>query len=590
MNLTYNSKRVLESRYLLRNNKGETVETPEQLFRRVAGAIAGVEVRFGSNTDVDELTDIFYRLLTSLDFLPNSPTLMNAGTTQGQLSACFCLPVYDSIPEIFDALKYMALIQRTGGGTGFSFSRIRARGSIVKTTGGRSCGPVSFMKIFNEATEHIKQGGRRRGANMGVLRVDHPDILEFINSKKEEGQLGNFNLSVGVTDEFMEAFSNNSIYHLRDPVSKEITGVLEAVQVFEIIAKSAWECGDPGLLFLDTINRKHPLINQGDIETTNPCGEVPLLPYESCNLGSVNLSNMLIEEGDQFNIDWNRLERTVKCGVHFLDNVIEANKYPVNKIEDITRKNRKIGLGLMGFADMLIKLQVPYDSQEALELAEKIMSFVYETSLTASEDLAELRGVFPNWQNSSYYQRGRLVRNATVTSIAPTGTISIIAGTSSGIEPLFALAYKRSNVLDGQNLYEVNPLFMEYCQRNKIYQKELLGTIGHGGGLDDVEGIPDKIGRIFRTALDIPYQHHIKMQAAFQRNTDNSVSKTVNMSHDATVDDVMNAYLMAYELGCKGITLFRYGSRMEQVLELSDDEDWFEREYYQKCDPGECRL
>lgn len=590
MNLSENAIRVLESRYLLRDDEGNLNETPEQLFLRVAGAIASVENSFDADKDVTTLTNEFCELLTSLDFLPNSPTLMNAGTTLGQLSACFCIPVGDSISEIFDALKNMALIQRTGGGTGFSFSGLRPKDSLVQSTGGRSSGPLSFMKIFNEATEHIKQGGKRRGANMGVLRVDHPDIMEFIKSKKVEGQLRNFNISVGITDNFMKALSRDADYDLIDPGTKSPAGKLNSREVFNTIAEMAWECGDPGLLFLDTINRKHPLSKIGEIDTTNPCGELPMLSYESCNLGSLNLSNMLTVENAKTVINWGKLKSRISLAVRFLDNVIEANKFPIEQIENVTRKNRKIGLGVMGFADMLIKLGIPYYSQSALDKAEQIMSFIYNNAIEASEELADERGVFPNWQDSSYYGRGTMLRNATVTSIAPTGTISIIAGTSSGIEPLFALAYNRRNVLDGQSMYEINPLFLNYCRENDLYSKDLLAKLGHTGNLKQVDGIPDKVRKIFLTALEIPYQHHIKMQASFQKHVDNSVSKTVNMSHEASVNDISKAYLMSYELGCKGITVFRYGSRQQQVLQLADEEEWFEKEYYQKCDPHECKL
>lgn len=590
MNLSENALKVLESRYLLRDEGGNVRETPEQLFLRVATSVAGAERLFHNVNEVDKLTETFYELLTSLDFLPNSPTLMNAGTPLGQLSACFCLPIGDSVSEIFDSLKNMALIQRTGGGTGFSFSNLRPRDSIVKSTGGKSSGPVSFMKIFDEATEHIKQGGRRRGANMGVLRVDHPDILEFIQAKKNEGELRNFNISVGITNEFMKAVFENMEYDLFDPAAKRITGKLNAEYVFDLISETAWECGDPGLIFLDAINRKHPVVNMGEIETTNPCGELPLLPYESCNLGSVNLANMLKEQNGSAVIDWEKLSNTVTLGVRFLDNVIEANRFPIEEIESVTKMNRKIGLGVMGFAEMLIKLKISYASEDALETAENIMSFIYDKASAASGRLAEERGVFPNWENSIHCRQGRKMRNATVTSIAPTGTISIIAGTSSGIEPLFALVYNRKNVLDGKNLLELNPLFMDYCRENGLNTGDFFEQLRKAGSLGSVDGISDEAKKVFLTALEIPYPQHIKMQAAFQKHVDNSVSKTINMPYTCEPKEVKEAYLMAYRSGCKGITVFRYGSRKQQVLELSENENWFEKEYFDKCNPHECKL
>jgi len=588
--LSQNALRVLEARYLRRDIKRNIIETPEELFQRVAKCVAYAELLLGKPKDVGYWEDEFLKTLTSLDFLPNSPTLMNAGTQLGQLSACFVLPVEDTMEGIFEAIKEMALVQRTGGGTGFSFSRLRPKGSVVASTGGESSGPVSFMKIFDCATEHIKQGGKRRGANMGVLRVDHPDIMDFITAKLEEGTLRNFNLSVGITDAFMEALKKDTEYELIHPRTKETTGRLKAKYVFDTIAESAWASGDPGLLFLDTINRNHPLKESGEIEATNPCGELPLLPYESCNLASINLSRMVEEKDGKATIKWKKLGETAQKAIRFLDNVIEVNDFPLPQFEAITKKNRKVGLGVMGFAEMLIRLGVPYDSEEAISLAEKVMSFIHEEATKTSMKLAEGRGVFPNWEKSKYRKKRIKMRNATVTSIAPTGTISIIAGTTSSIEPIFAVAYRRSHVLEGQSLVEINPLFLEYSQRNGFYSDELIEELLEEGTLKNVKKIPEDARRAFVTALEIPYEQHIRIQAAFQKYVDNSVSKTINMPEEVTVEDIRRAYILAYELGCKGITIFRYGSRREQVLELGVEEEVFEKEHFSKCDPQACRL
>jgi ribonucleoside-diphosphate reductase alpha chain len=592
LNLSENAKRVLEARYLRRNDEGDVIETPDELLKRVARAVSAAELQYGDPSSAQMWEERFYDMLNTLRFLPNSPTLMNAGTSLGQLSACFVLPVNDSIEDIFDAVKNMALIQRTGGGTGFSFSKLRPKGSVVSSTGGESSGPVSFMKIFDSATENIKQGGRRRGANMGVLRVDHPDILEFITAKLEEGELRNFNLSVGITDAFMDALERDAEYELKDPRSGEVSTTLRAKDVFQKIAGCAWRTGDPGALFLDTINRSHPLRGLGEIESTNPCGEVPLLPYESCNLASVNLSAMLRD--NEATVDWERLGEAVRHGVRFLDDVIDVNRFPVGETAAMTRGNRKIGLGVMGFAEMLIKLGISYNSPEAADFAESVMSFIYDEAFRASTELAGERGVFPNWEKSVYAKRGVRLRNGTLTSIAPTGTISIIAGTTSGIEPLFALAYERKNVLRGETLYEINPLFLEYGMKSGITPQEFHERLMPGfirtGCISDTEDVPDDLKRLFTTALDIPYEQHIRVQAAFQKHVDNSVSKTVNMPESVSVADVEKAYLDAYRLGCKGITVFRYGSRRQQVLEIGSEESAFEKEYFIKCDPGACRL
>jgi ribonucleoside-diphosphate reductase alpha chain len=590
MDLSQNAVKVLEARYLRRDNERKIIETPEELFQRVAKCVASAELLFGKPKDVGYWEEEFFDMMTSLDFLPNSPTLMNAGTPMGQLSACFVLPVEDTMEDIFEAVKQMALVQRTGGGTGFSFSKLRPRGSVVASTGGESSGPVSFMKIFDCATEHIKQGGKRRGANMGVLRVDHPDVMEFIKAKLEEGVLRNFNVSVGITGAFLEALKKDSEYELIHPGTREVTGKLKAKDVFDTIGESAWASGDPGLLFLDTINKEHPLSNLGEIEATNPCGELPLLPYESCNLASINLSHMVEEKGSNAGVGWEKLNQIVHKAVRFLDNVIEINNFPLPQVEAITKNNRKIGLGVMGFAEMLIKLGIPYDSEEAIEVAEKIMSSIHQEATKTSMKLGEERGVFPNWGKSTYLKQGKKMRNATVTSIAPTGTISIIAGTTSSIEPMFAVAYKRSHVLEGKTLVEINPVFLEYSRRNGFYSDELIEELPGKGTLKNVDGIPEEVKRIFVTALDIHYEQHLRMQAAFQKHVDNSVSKTINMPKEATVEDVKKSYTLAYELGCKGITIFRYGSKREQVLELGGEEEVFEKEHFSKCDPHACKM
>jgi len=590
LNLSENAQLVLEARYLRRDAKGHVIENPEELFRRVAKSVAQAESIFGGTDKAEYWEEKFYKELTTLEFLPNSPTLMNAGTPVGQLSACFVIPVEDTIESIFKAIKDMALIQRTGGGTGFSFSRLRPKDSVFASTGGRSSGPVSFMKIFNSATEHVKQGGRRRGANMGVLRVDHPDILEFVTAKLEEGELSNFNLSVGITDAFMDALRKDDSFKLFNPLTHKVGGKLKARFIFETIAKCAWSSGDPGVLFLDRINRAHPLSELGEIESTNPCGELPLLPYESCNLASINLSRMVDKTNGKSSINWEKLRCLTHDIVRFLDNVIEINKFPIAEVESLTKNNRKIGLGIMGFAEMLILLGISYNSEKALKLARKLMAFIYKEAYGASSKLAKERGTFPNWRKSTYAQRNKKVRNATLTSIAPTGTISIIAGTSSGIEPLFGLAYRRSNVLQGEILSEINPLFLSYIIREKLYSKDLLRQLIEEGSIQNIIEIPEKVKRIFVTAHEIPYEQHIRMQASFQKYVDNSVSKTINMPHDSKVEDVKRAYILAYDLGCKGITIFRSGSRNQQVLEIGTDEKSFEKEFFTKCDPEACRI
>ncbi|MFQ5801110.1 MAG: adenosylcobalamin-dependent ribonucleoside-diphosphate reductase, partial [Candidatus Hydrothermarchaeales archaeon] len=506
---------------------------------------------------------------------------------------CFVIPVGDSISGIFEAVKDMALIHQSGGGTGFSFSRLRPRGDVVKSTRGIASGPVSFMKVFDAATDVIKQGGRRRGANMGILRVDHPDIIEFITAKEKEGILTNFNISAGVTDEFMKAVEKDEEYSLVNPRTGAVIKELRARDVFDLIATMAWRTGDPGIVFLDRINRANPTPLVGEIESTNPCGEQPLLAYESCNLGSINLSKM-VKDG---RIDYEKLESTIKHCVRFLDNVIDASRFPLKEIERMTKANRKIGLGIMGFAEMLIQLGVPYDSDEAVTTGKKLMKFIGEKAIVASVELGEEKGSFPNFPGSIWEKRGyKHMRNATLTTIAPTGTISIIANTTSGIEPLFAVSFIR-NVMEGTKLLEVNPLFEGVAKEHGFYSKDLMIKLAKVGSPKDLSEIPDDTKRLFVTALDIAPEWHVKMQAAFQKHVDNAVSKTVNLPRDATIEDVRRIYLLAYKLGCKGITVYRYGSKTEQVLsirpayikeEMEEEHIMAESEFAGGCPTGEC--
>ncbi len=569
MNFSSNAIVVLKKRYLKKNDQGEVIETPSELLTRVAKAIAGAEKQYGAEAaSLKEKEEAFFEMMMNLEFMPNSPTLMNAGKDLGQLSACFVVPIEDSMESIFDAIKATALIHKTGGGTGFSFSRLRAKNSVVKSTGGVASGPVSFMKVFDSATQAVKQGGTRRGANMGILRIDHPDILEFIKCKGKEGEISNFNISVALTDDFMEKALKEENYQLIDPHNNKVVGELNARKVFNTIADYAYNNGEPGIIFIDKINKDNPTSNLGKVESTNPCGEQPLLPYESCNLGSINLFKILKEKVDGFEVDWEKLERIIRLAVRFLDNVIDVNKFPLSQIEENTLKTRKIGLGIMGWATMLGFLGIPYDSEEAIDLAKEIMCFVRSVSEDASAALAKERSVFPVWEGSSWHKKGIKVRNATLTTIAPTGTISIIAGpTASGIEPNFSLCYFR-NVMEGEKLLEVDPAFEYVAKSEGFYSEGLMKRIAAGESIQKMEEVTDRVKRIFKTAMDIPPLWHIKMQAAFQEFTDNAVSKTINLPNSASVDDIKEAYLLAYKSNCKGITVYRDGSRNVQVLTM----------------------
>jgi ribonucleoside-diphosphate reductase alpha chain len=586
VDLSANALRVLEARYLRRDASGRVIESPAELFQRVAHAVAAAEAAFGTEGGVAEWEAVFNDVLASLDFLPNSPALMNAGTPLGQLAACFVLPIEDSMASIFDALRAMALVQRTGGGTGFSFTRLRPRGDRLESTGGEASGPVSFMRIFDTATEHIKQGGRRRGANMAVLRVDHPDVVEFIEAKRDRQSFRNFNLSVGVTDRFMEAVDVGTTFALRHPSTGRQLASVDARDVFQRIVDAAWETGDPGLVFLDEVNRRNPTPALGAFETTNPCGEVPLLPYESCVLGSINLAHMVRET----EVDWERLRHVVRTGVRFLDDMIEVSREPIPEIAQATRRNRKIGLGVMGFAEALMLLGVSYDSDEAIGWAERLIAFIADEARQASRALAQVRGAFPAWSRSVPAATGERLRNATVLSIAPTGTLSLIAGTTGGIEPLFALAYRREHSLGGAPLAEVNPIFVRHARQYWPDTDRLLDEILAKGRLRDVPGVPEAMRRRFVTATEVASRQHLAIQRAFQRHVDNAVSKTINLPDDATPDDVANAYREAWRLGLKGVAIYRCGSKASQVLTLGVDESAVARELYAKCDPGACRL
>ena len=563
---------VLKQRYLLKNENNEIIETPEDLFERVAKAVASAEANFSKDPNICEIyAEKFYDLMVNLDFLPNSPTLMNAGCPLGQLSACFVLPIEDSLDSIFETLKFTALIHKSGGGTGFSFSNLRPKGDIVASTQGVASGPLSFIKVFDSATEAIKQGGKRRGANMGILRIDHPDIEEFIIAKREEKILTNFNLSVAITDHFMEALEKGEKFPLINPRNKKIVKYVDPKRIFSLIAESAWECGDPGVIFIDTINRYNPTPHLGEIEATNPCGEQPLLPFESCNLGSINLANF-VEDGK---INWEDLKEVIHLAVRFLDNVIEINRFSIPQINKITKLTRKIGLGVMGFADFLIKLNISYAEPKAIALAERVMKFINEESVKASQKLAIERGNFLAYPGSIWDKPDTpFMRNATTTTIAPTGSISLIAGVSSGIEPLFGVYYER-RTLGNIIIKEFHPLFIEILEKENYSENEIksiLEEVKEKGILKNIK-LPERIKKLFVTTYEISPDQHLAIQEAFQKYTHNAVSKTINLPKEATVENIKTIYLKAYKLGLKGVTVFRYGSKSEQVIYIGGAEE-----------------
>jgi len=571
LKLPLNSMLVLEGRYLRKNVDGTVIESTSQMFRRIAKSIAQVEKQYGKvDREVTNYENEFYHTMTNLEFLPNSPTLMNAGTMFRQLSACFVLPIEDSIESIFDTLKAAAIIHKTGGGTGFSFSRLRPTRDVVKTTGGIASGAISFAKIYDIATEVMKQGGRRRGANMGTLRVDHPEIMDFIVAKEKEGVLKNFNISIAITDYFMKAVEKDDYFSLVNPRNGETVETLRARAIWNLMVMMAWKNGEPGVLFLDTINKHNPTPTFGPIESTNPCGEQPLLPYESCNLGSIDVSKFVTDQGK---IDYERLRKTVRLAVRFLDNVIDANVYTMPEIESVTKGNRKIGLGIMGFADMLIKINIRYDTKEGLETAEKLMKFITSEARQMSIELGEEKGNFPNFHGSVWERQFKTMRNATVTTIAPTGTISIISNCSQGIEPLYAIVYIREIKESlGRSLIEINPLFEKVALKEGFYDDELIKKIARRTSISEVQEIPERIRNLFVVAHDISAEWHIRIQAAFQKYTDNAVSKTINFPNQATPDDIDEAYRLAYNLECKGVTVYRHGSRERQVLRPIESE------------------
>ncbi len=584
LGMSTNAIIVLAKRYLLRNEQGGIIETPTRLFRRVAKAMASIESIYGKS--VKKAEEEFYELMANLHFLPNTPTLMNAGTPLGQLSACFVLPVEDDLRHIFHTLENAMLIHQAGGGTGFSFGRLRPRGDMVRSTQGVASGPVSFLTIYDKATEVIKQGGKRRGANMGIMPIDHPDVQEFINAKRKEGMLTNFNVSVAVTDQFMDAVAKDKDFALLNPRTKRPAKTIKAKELWNQLVQAAWECGDPGIVFIDEINRKQPTPEIGNIESTNPCGEVPLLPYEPCNLGSINLAKM-VKNGK---VNWDALKHTVRIATHFLDNAIDANKWPMREIEEIAKANRKIGLGVMGWAECLARCGIKYDSDKALELAEKIAKFIQEEARKKSAELGQERGSFPNLARSIYAKKFKTLRNATCTTIAPTGTISIIANATSGIEPFFAVSFVR-DVMGGTKLLETNPYFEQLAKERGFSSKQLMIKITKSGSIQNVAGIPADVKKLFPTSFDIKPEWHVKHQAAWQKFSDNAVSKTVNLAANAKPQDIDKIYQLAHKLKCKGITIFRYGSKREQVLTVGKqaaEHVTFEEEFAGGCPGGVC--